>query len=193
MGTKQDEEGFWIRKLRQMPRWVLCLLIAALFTLILLGRDFLIGETLEPARIVFTAASGVIASALTFGFERWHDARERKKPVGSPTVSNFKAAMSTGRLPQHAEAEQWVPELTKTIRLERHLGWIGPLLFAGFAALGVFLIIDNPDHPWFWVIATVGFAAIAAWYPTGVARRRKKLENLIAGFSARDERARGAR
>lgn len=176
-----------------MPKWVLFLLIAAFYTFFMLGRDFLTGESLEPARIVVTAASGVVVTAFIFWFTRWQQARERKKPAGWPTVTNFKAAVSTGRLPQHARAEQWIPELTKTIRLERHMGWIGLLLFGGFATLGVFLTIDNPDHPWLWMIATVCFAAIAAWYPPWVIRRRVTLRNLITEFPVSENRPDGAR
>lgn len=60
--------------------------------------------------------------------------------------------------------------------------WIGMVLCAGLAGLGVFLIVGNPDHPWFWVFATVFFAAAAAWYPIWIPRRRKKMQNLIAQF-----------
>lgn len=193
MGTKKDEERFWIRKLRQTPKWVLVLVIAAVFTLLVLGKDLLTGESLEPARIVATAASGLVIAAFLVWFTRWQRRRELRKPAGSPTVTNFKAAISTGRLPEHARADQWIPELTKTIRLERHMTWIGFILFGGFAAMGVFLIIDNPDHPWFWVIATVLFAGLAAWYPMWTPRRRKKLEALIAQFPAEDRRPYGVR
>ena len=188
MGTKNDEEGFWISKLRQMPKWVLFLVIAALYTLLMLGKGLLTGEILEPSRIVITAVVGLAVAASIFWFTRWQLRREHKEPAGWPTVTNVKSAISTGRLPEHAKAEQWIPELTKTIRLERHMAWIGLLIFGAFTAMGIFLIIDNPEHPWFWVIATVLFAALAVWYPIWTPRRRQKLEGLIAQLPAEDRR-----
>ncbi len=184
--TTQDKEGFGIGKLRRMPGWVVFLLIAALYTVSMLGKDYLTGEILEPMRIAVNAVAGIAVSAFIFWFVRWQRARERKKPEGCPTATNFRTALSSGRLPEGARAEQWVPVLTKAIRQERSITWIGVLLFTGLTGLGVFLIIDNPDHPWFWVIATVLFTALAAWYPIWTPRRRKRMRNLIAQFPEHD-------
>ncbi len=60
------------------------------------------------------------------------------------------------------------------------MAWIGPLLFGAFGSLGIYLIIDNPEHPWFWVLATIFFFSVAAWYPIWTRRRRPKLLGLIA-------------
>lgn len=165
-----------------MPGWVVFPLIAVLYTVGMLGKDFLTGESLEPMRIAVTAVAGIVVSVAIFGLLSWQSARERKKPEGWPTVTNFRKALSTGRPPKGARAEQWVPELTKAIRQERSITWIGPLLGVGLAGLGVFLVIDNPDYPWFWVIDTVLFIALAVWYPIWTPRRRKKMQVLIAQF-----------
>lgn len=178
--TVQHTEGFLIRKLRRLPNWGLFLLIAVLYTVVLLGMDYFTGEILEPGRIAFTAVTGIALSAFILWFTKWQRARERRKPAGWPTATNFRTALSSGELPEGARAEQWLPELLKAIRHERLMAWLGMLVFIGFAGLGVFLIIDNPDHPWFWVAATVFFTVVAAWYPIWTPRRRKKMQNLIA-------------
>lgn len=182
----EAKEGFRTGKRAGMPGWVVFPLIAVLYTVGMLGKDYLTGEALVPMRIAVTAAGGVAVSALIFWLVRRQRARERTKPQGWPTVTNFRTALSSGRLPEGAGAEQWVPELTKTMRQEQSMVWIGPLLFAGFAGLGIFLIIDNPDHPWLWVIATVLFIALALWYPIWTSRRRKAMQNLIAEFPDHD-------
>ena len=84
---------------------------------------------------------------------RWIRARERRKPSGSPTVTNINEAMSTGRLPEHASADQWVPELSGIIRQEQWSAWVGAALFGLSAAMGVFLVFDKPEHPWLGLLA----------------------------------------
>ncbi|MET4061310.1 hypothetical protein ABIB35_002880 [Arthrobacter sp. UYP6] len=171
-----------IGKLRRLPGWVIFPLIAVLYTVSMLGRDYLTGEVLDPMRIAFTSVAGIAVSVIIYWLVRWQRARERKKPVGWPTVTNFRTALSSGQIPEGARVEQWVPELTKAIRQERRMSWIGMLMFTGFTGLGVFLTIDNPEHPWFWVIAAGLFAGLAVWYPIWTPRRRKKMQNLIAAF-----------
>lgn len=182
----QHKERFRNGNPARMPGWVIFPLIAVLYTVGMLGKDYLTGEALAPMRIAVTAVAGVAVSVFIFWLVTWRRAREREKPRGWPTVTNFRTALSSGQLPEGAGAEQWVPELTKTMRQEKPMVWIGPLLFAGFAGLGLFLIIDNPEHPWFWAIATVLFIAMALWYPIWGARRRKRMQALIAEFPDHD-------
>ena len=80
-------------------------------------------------------------------------ARERRKPSGSPTVTNINEAMSTGLLPEHASADQWVPELSGIIRQEQWSAWVRAALFGLSAAMGVFLVFDKPEHPWLGLLA----------------------------------------
>ncbi|MHA7218295.1 hypothetical protein ACX80L_05330 [Arthrobacter sp. MDT1-48-3] len=182
--TEQDvrKKGFWVRALRRTPNWIIFLVIAVLYAVFLLGKDLLTGETVVLADVALAVLSGLALSAVIFWVNRWKSAREKKKPSGSPTQTNVERAMSTRRIPDDASAEQWVPELRKAIRADRVMAWIGPLLFGAFGVMGIYLIIDNPEHPWFWILATIFFFSVGAWYPIWTRRRRKKLLALIAQF-----------
>lgn len=166
--------------LRRTPRWGLVLGVAVVFTIAMLGMELLKGEEVEPVEIAVTAAGGLAVGGFTVWFVMWQRARERKKPAGWPTVTNLREAVAKGCLPEGAAAEQWVPELTRIVTQERYLFWIGPLMFGAFTAMGVFLIFENADHPWFWMLATIGYAVVAVWYPIWIPRRRKRIERLIA-------------
>jgi hypothetical protein len=179
MKVTDDAEGRWIRLLRRTPRWGLVLGVAAAWTTTMLGMELLKGEEVEPAEIAITGAAGLAVGAFALWFTQWQRARERKKPAGWPTATNVKEAVSKGRLPEGAAAEQWVPELARIVAQERYMVWIGPLMFGAFAAMGVFLIFENPAHPWFWVLATAGFVALAVWYPIWIPRRRENIQRLI--------------
>lgn len=168
-----DDESRWIRLLRRTPRWGLVLGVAVVFTIAMLGMELLKGEELEPIEIAVTGAGGLAVGGFAVWFAMWQRARESKKPAGWPTVTNLKEAVAKGRLPEGAAAEQWVPELSRIVAQERYL-------LGAFTAMGVFLIFENPDHPLFWVLATIGSAAAAVLYPIWVPRRRKRIEALIA-------------
>lgn len=176
------KKSVWGRALRRLPNWLIFLIIAALYVSFLLGKDFLSGESIGPADVALAAVTGLVVSTVILWINRWKSFRDRKKPSGTPTATNFERAMSTGRPPHDATAEQWVPELHRAIRADRVMAWIGPLLFGAFGSLGISLIINNPEHPWFWVLATIFFFSIAAWYPMWTRRRRPKLLGLIAQF-----------
>jgi hypothetical protein len=87
------------------------------------------GKDVAAEDVAICAVFGVITGILMLWVVRWVIRRERKLPPGSPTATNIKRAISTGQLPEHASAQQWVPELDKIIRQERHMVWIGPLMF----------------------------------------------------------------
>ncbi|MET1088004.1 MAG: hypothetical protein ABWY04_12930 [Arthrobacter sp.] len=76
-----------------------------------------------------------------------------------------------------------MPELTKIIRQERHMGWSGPLMFGLFTAIGIFLIFDRPEHPWLGVFCTITFLGLAVWFPISVRRRRPRIQALIDQFT----------
>lgn len=181
-GKTDATSSFWVRAFRRTPSWIIFLILAALYVILLLGKDLLTGEPVGLADIAAATIVGLVVSAVIFWIARWKRARDDKNPSGSLTATNFERAMSSGRLPQDAAAEQWIPELVKAIRTDRIMAWVGPLLFGGFTGLGIFLITQNPEHPWFWVLATTFFVAIAIWYPIWTHRRRKKLQGLISQF-----------
>lgn len=187
------KSGFWIRTLRRTPKWVIFVVFAALYAAFLLGQDLLTGEAIRPGHVAGAAFTGLVVAAVTVWLNRWKSARDSKKASGSFTATSFERAMSTGQVPKDAAPEQWVPALHKAVRMDRHMAWGGPLLFGGFTALGISLTIQNPEHPWFWVLATVSFASIAVWYPIWVSRRRVKLQGLITQFPRDDEYIRDGR
>lgn len=179
MKVTDDAESRWIRLLRRAPRWTLVFGVAVMWTTVMLGMDLLQGEEVEPVEIAVTGAAGLAVGGFTLWFTLWQRARDKKKPAGWPTVTNVKDAVAKGRLQDGATAQQWVPELARIADQERYMMWVGPLMFCAFAAMGVFLVFENPDHPWFWVLATIGFVAVAVWYPIWVPRRRERIERLI--------------
>lgn len=52
--------------------------------------------------------------------------------------------------------------------------------------LVIFLIFDQPGHPWFGVVCTALFAGITIWLPCGIRRRRTRIEGLIAKLSEQE-------
>jgi len=187
------KSSFWARALRRAPNWIIFLIIAALYVIFLLGKDLLSAESVGPADIALAASTGLVLSAVIFWVTRWKSARDGKKPSRSLTATNFERAMSTGRPPHDASAEQWLPELHRAIRADRIMAWIGPLLFGAFGGMGIYLISENSERPWFWVLATIFFFSVAAWYPIWTRRRRPKLLGLIAQFPTDDEHDDSAR
>lgn len=181
------KSNFWARALRRTPNWIIFLIIAAMYVIFLLGEDLLSGESVRPADVAVAAITALVISALIFWLTGWKSARDGKRPSGSLTATNFERAMSTGRPPPEASAEQWISELHKAIRTDRIMAWVGPLLFGGFGSMGIYLINENSEHPWFWVLATAFFFSVAAWYPIWTRRRRPKLLGLIAQFPADEE------
>jgi len=165
---------------RRLRIFLVLLLIVVVYTLITLARPLLSGEEIGLDRILSTLAVGVIVAAAAYGIVRWQQARENKKPHGSPTVTRFRAAVSKGRLPADTDQDQWHRELTKTIRMEKHFIWVGPLIFGAFAVLGAVLAVSNLDRPWFWVICTCLFLGLAIWAPISVIHRRRTMESLIS-------------
>jgi uncharacterized membrane protein YphA (DoxX/SURF4 family) len=178
----ENSTGGWQGLLRRAPRWVVGLVIAVAWSVMILGLEFLQGEDIEAADLAVTGVLGVAVAAFALWFSGRIRAKERKLTPGSPTGTNITRAMSTGLLPEGASAEEWVPELSKIIRQERHMVWIGPLMMGLFTAIGIFLISDRPEHPWFGVFCTITFLGLAVWFPISVRRRRPRIQQLIDQF-----------
>lgn len=100
--------------------------------------------------------------------------------------------MSTGRLPAHASADQWVLELSRIIRQEQWWAWVGAALFGLSAAMGVFLVFDKPGASLAWTAGGCGGLGLAVWYPIWVPRRRARIEALIAQFPEETAKNRAA-
>jgi hypothetical protein len=176
----------WQARLRRAPLWVIGLATAVMWSVVMLGMDALQGKDLGVARVGAVAAGGTVVAVGVVLVGRWGQARDRKLPPGAATARNLNRAVATGKLPGQAIAEEWVPGLRKIIRQDRHMIWVGPLVFGLFAASGIFLIFDRPDHPWFGVACTVFFIVAAIWMPIWVRRRRARIEGLIAEMTNRD-------
>jgi hypothetical protein len=161
--------------------WVIFLVIAVLWPVLMLGMCWLRGQEISPEVVAIYAVFGLPVAGPHLA-EPLDQARERRKPSGSPAVTNINEAMSTGRLPEHASADQWVPELSRIIRQEQWWAWVGAALLGLSAAMGVFLVFDKPEHPWLGPLAVAGGLGLAVWYPIWVPRRRARIEALIAQF-----------
>jgi hypothetical protein len=182
----ENSKRTWQGLVRRTPLWILVLVIATAWAALQLGIRFLRGKEVAAEDVlIYGAIYGAFGVALGV-FTLWMGfraaAKERALPPGSPTTSNIKKAISTGRLPEGASAEQWEPELIRILVQERHMMWIGPLLFGLFAVMGIFLIFDKPEHPWFGVLCTPLFLGIAIWYLVSMPRRRARIHALLAQF-----------
>jgi hypothetical protein len=144
-----------------------------------LGLDFLRGEEMEPLPAGIT---GLLFGAFVSAFGRRIRSRNATKPTAWPTATNLQNAVSTGRLPEGAAPDQWAPELVRIAQQEKQLLWAGPIFLGLFAAIGVFLIFDDPAHPWYGGLLGTGFLAMAIWCPISILRRRKRIGALLAQF-----------
>jgi hypothetical protein len=173
----------WQALLRRAPHWVVGLCAAVLWSVMMVGLEVLRGRDLDAVGFAEIGAGGLIVCAFITLFRRWRVARDRKLPPGSATARNLDRAITTGKLPEQAVAEEWVPGLQKIIRQDRRVVWVGPAVFGLFTALSVFLIFDRPDRPWFGAVCSALFLGIAIWSPFSTRRRRLRIEGLIAKLS----------
>ena len=176
------DSGGWRGLVRRTPLWVLVLVFAIAWAGVQLGMRLLQGKEVATEDVGMYGFFGVVNGILMLVVTRWVLRRERKLPPGSPTATNIKKAIATGRLPEYASAGQWEPELDKIIRQERHMTWIGPLLFGLFTVMCVFLVFDDPEHPWFGVVCGVVFLGLGVWFPLWVRLRRPRIQALLDQF-----------
>jgi hypothetical protein len=176
-------KGGWKAQVRRAPNLVRGLATAVLFSLGLLGMEVLKGRNLEAVDFVSVGAGAVFVGAFMALFGRWRDGKDRELPPGPATARNLNRAIATGKLPEQAIPGEWVRGLQKIIRQDRRLIWLGLLELGLFTALGIFLILDRPDYPWFGVLCTALFAGITIWLPFSIRRRRMRIEALIAQLS----------
>jgi len=176
-----DDPGrSWQRLLRRAPLWVLFPVFVVVWMAVHLGMDFLLGENIEAMDVAMSGVGGLVVATFALWFNRRMVAKEKRLPPGSPTGTNITRAMSTGQLPEHATAGKWVPELSKILRQERHMVWVGPLACVLFAALGVALAFGQPEHPWFGVLFALASLCAAVWFPVEVRRRRARIQKLLS-------------
>ena len=171
--------NFLIRFIRRTPLWLLVLIWAVGWTTLQLGTRLLRGDGIDAWWVVYNGIMGIVLGSFMMWMALRFQAREKLQAPGSPTNSNIATAMSTGKLPVEASAGAWVPQLRKTLRQERHIVWAGPLLFGLFTALGIFLVLDSPDHPWFGGLFAAACLGTTAWYPLWIRRRRAQIQRLL--------------
>ncbi|MFJ5695815.1 hypothetical protein ACIP9X_18450 [Arthrobacter sp. NPDC093125] len=103
------------------PLWLVGVASAVFWTVAMLGMDVLRGEEMGPPKVAVTSVFGLLFGAFVVGFGRFVHARNRATPAAWPTTLNLKNAVVTGRLPEGASADQWIPELAKIIRSEKRM------------------------------------------------------------------------
>jgi uncharacterized membrane protein YhaH (DUF805 family) len=181
-----DSRGGWKGLVRRTPLWILVLVIAAAYAALQLGMRLLRGKEVAAEDVAIYGAFGVVFGIFTL----WMTVRTGRKgqslPPGLPTASNIQKAISTGELPEQASAAQWEPELVRILVQERYMMWIGPILFGLFTAMGIFLIFDDPEHPWFGVFVTPIFLGLTIWCQVSIPRRRVRIEKLLAQFPEKE-------
>lgn len=168
--------------LRRTPPWVVALVFAVAWTGMVLAIELLQGKSIQTEDVWITGAFGLLLAMFALWNGRRVQRKEGKLPPGSPTGTNITKAMSTGKLPDHASAGEWVTALGRIDRQERHMAWLGPLVMGLATALGIFLIFGEPEHPWLGVVCSPLFLGLAVWMPFGVRRRRIRIRKLLAQF-----------
>lgn len=184
------KDGPWARWqafLRRAPLWTVALIGACFWTALMLGKDALQGK---PITLGGAAATGIVG--LLFGgglilVTTWRRRMDRRQPAGSPTPSNLQRAISTGQLPAQASTWMWLPELDKIVQQERSLVWVVPPLCGAFSVLGVVIVFDDLNHPWFGALIAALFLAAAVCFPLWIARRRTRIEALMAQLPGEPE------
>ncbi|OOP65315.1 hypothetical protein BMF89_00265 [Arthrobacter sp. SRS-W-1-2016] len=111
--------------------------------------------------------------------------RQQAKYGGPDTSKAIQQAVKEGSLPESAEPEIWLPLLERKRRTERRMVWVGPIEFALFSALCVFLIVTEPSV-WFWWLGTVLFVCLGIWIPLWSIRRAAKIDALIDELKAQE-------
>jgi hypothetical protein len=172
----------WKELLRRAPRWLIVVVVAIGWAAIQLGMRLLRGKEVVVEDVALTGAFGLAIGFFVLWAGRRAQAKEGMLPPGSPTATNIKKAISTGQLPAQASAEQWETELIWILIQERHMVWVTPLVCGLLTALGVFLMFDSPEHPWFGLVCTVAFLGLTIWFPIWGRRRRVRIQELMAQF-----------
>jgi hypothetical protein len=111
----ENSKRTWQGLVRRTPVWILVLVIATAWAALQLGIRFLRGKEIAAEDVLIYGAFGVALGIFTLWMGFRVAAKERALPPGSPTASNIKKAISTGRLPEGASAEQWEPELIRIL------------------------------------------------------------------------------
>jgi hypothetical protein len=179
----ENSGGYWQGPLRLARRLMVVLAVAIALSAMFLGLEILQGDDVEPVDVVITGVLGLAVASYALWLGRRGQAKDRTLPAGSPTGTNIARAISTGRLPKQASAEEWEAELIWILIRERHMVWIGPLVCGLFAALGVFLALAMPEHPWFGVLFAATSSGMALWFPILIRRRRVRIQALIDQFT----------
>ncbi|MEZ2390191.1 hypothetical protein AB6813_11695 [bacterium RCC_150] len=179
----------WQAFLRRAPLWTVALIAACYWIAIMLGKDALQGKQITLGGAAAAGISGLLFGGGLILVIRWQGRRERRQPVGSPTTSNVQRAIATGQLPAQASTWMWLPELNKIVKQERSLVWVVPPVCGVFSMMGVVIVFGDLDHPWFGVLIAALFLGAAVGFPLWIARRRTRIEALMAQFPGERERS----
>lgn len=178
----------WQAFLRRAPQWAVALIAACLWTGLMLGNDALRGKQITVGNASVTGLFGLLFGGGLILVARWQRRRERRQPAGSPTASNLERAIAAGQLPSQASTWMWLPELNKIVQQERSLVWVVPPVCGLFSAIGIVVVFDDLAHPWFGALIAASFLAVAVGFPLWIARRRARIEALMAQLPDEPER-----
>jgi phosphate/sulfate permease len=172
-----------IASLRGFPRF---LFLAAVGTLTMaLIFTLVSADNLEEVWVRLAAApvAGLLMASMMFGMERWR--RRHPRPAMEAAVDK---AIKDGVLPPDADRATWRPVLQKRLRSSKVGLWVGPLEFAAFSGLCVWLILagggEEPAwRPWFYLTV---FVAIGIGLTIYCQRQVKRIGKLIADLGSEE-------
>lgn len=163
------------RWLNQQPVFVVGIVTGALFGVL----TYLGNAVTGIQRTGWTSAVGAAIGAVVFGaLFALFVARQRRSGGGTSTTQAVTDAIKAGRAPADASAEEWMPLLERRRRQARLLRWLGPLEFAFFSALAVYLIVADRTRLFVWVVFLVFFLALVIWYPVNARRQLVRIDRL---------------
>ncbi|WP_442545201.1 hypothetical protein ACSBOX_05865 [Arthrobacter sp. KN11-1C] len=172
----------WQDWLGKRSWWTLATILAVFWTLGWFG----IQAAIRPSGASWGLLVGAVVGGIFYGGFMALIFRRQQAKYGGPSTSRaIEMAVREGRLPEGAEPEIWLPLLDRKKRTERRMVWVGPIEFALFTALCVFLIVTEPSV-WSWWVATVLFVGLGIWVPLWSIRRAHRIDALIAELKAQE-------
>jgi hypothetical protein len=182
----QATEGCLMRKARDWLAgrswWTVAAILAVVFAAGVYGFDAAIRPNhVGWVRLVAALGGGVLYGACMALFFR----SQQRKYGGQSTSRAIEKAIKAGELPESVQPEIWLPLLERKRRSDRFMAWAGPVEFALFTALDVYLIATQPGV-WFWGVSAAGFAGLGIWIPFWTVRRKPKIDALIAQLKTQE-------
>jgi MFS family permease len=172
----------WQDWLGKRPWWTLAAILAVFWTLGWFG----IQAAIRPSGASWGLLVGAVVGGIFYGgFMALIFRRQQAKYGGPSTSKAIEKAVKEDTLPESADPGVWLPLLERKRRNERRMVWVGPIEFALFTALCVYLAVTEPSV-WFWWLSTVLFVGLGIWVPVWSIRRGTRIDALIDELKARE-------